>query len=248
MITPGELLRLHRQIREAGGLESRILYCYSAPSAVVEVSPFRQQDAAAGWLPVAVREAVSASRAAVMQATDPISAYLCTERGIQPHVALRVADDVASGWLSQVRPRMPATDASLGPFFSRAETHVIRLAACYALADQAPEVDGAHVGAALALWTYCARSAERVFGIPVGDLPPRVSPAHTAKVLRYLYDSWPEWVSRDEVRSRALSGNVPAAAVEMVLASLGDGDLAESRSLPTGGRPRTEYRLKLLSA
>lgn len=247
MITPGELMRLHRQIREAGGLESRILYCFSAPPAVREVSPFGSQGSAGGWLAVAVREAVSASRAAVMTRTDPVSAYLCTERGIQPHVALGVADEVAAGWLTEVRPRLPAVDVALGPFFARAETHVIRLAACYALADQAPEVTSAHVGAAVALWTFCARSAERVFGIPVGDLPPRVSPAHTAKVLRYLYDSYPDWVSRDEVRSRALSGNVPAKAAEAVLESLGGSDLAEERVTSTRGRPRTEYRLKMLA-
>ena len=38
MITPEELLRHHRRLSQAGGLESRILYCYTAP--LREVSPF----------------------------------------------------------------------------------------------------------------------------------------------------------------------------------------------------------------
>lgn len=246
MITPGELLRLHKQVRESGGLESRILYCYSAP-AVREVSPFRSAPGGPKWLAVAVREALEASRNAVMAATDPISAYLCTERGIQPHVALAVDDAVAGSWLRAVRPRMPVTDATLGPFFSRGETHVMRLAACYALADRAFAVSGEHIEAALALWSYCARSAERVFGMPLADLPPKVNPAHAAKVLRYLHDHYPDWVPREEIRSAALSGNVPAAAIDAVFASLGEAGLAEGREVHSGkpGRPPTEYRLRV---
>lgn len=246
MITPGELLRLHKRLRDAGGLESRILYCFSAPPPA-EVSPFAEAHDHKR-LAEAVREAIAASRAAVMAQTDPISAWLCTERGMQPNAVLAADGEITSGWLRVVRKRLPAVDASLGPFFSRAETHVIRLAAIYALAGQQDMITLDCIDAALALWEFCARSAERIFGIPVGDLPPRVSPSHSARVARYLYDVYPGWASRDEIRSGVLGGNVPAAGVDQILAGLATAGLTEERNTETGGRPRTEYRLLMLSA
>ena len=130
MITPEELLRHHRRLSAAGGLESRILYVYAAPAA--DVSPFAEPaDTAA--LATRVRQVLEASRETVMASTDPISRYLLTLRGIQPRLELPVDIDVTGGW-AQVKAQVAAPDA----MHSRAEAHVIRLAAAYALADMAP--------------------------------------------------------------------------------------------------------------
>lgn len=240
MITPEELLRQHRRLSQAGGLESRILYVYTAPLA--EVSPFRAQ-ADTTDLAARLHEVLEASREAVMSVTDPISRYLLTLRGIQPRAELRVAGEVADGWGVSVKSRLPGPDEGIPGLHSRAESQVIRLAAAYAMADMAPQIAPEHVEAALAVQSYCARSAEIVFGVPVTQLPPRVEPRTAAKIVRCLHDNYPKWVPRDEIGSGALHGNIPAAEVGSALDDLVAKRLAERRQFPTKGRPREEYRL-----
>src|SRR6185437_5341073 len=211
MITPEELLRHHRRLAQAGGLESRILYAYTAPAA--EVSPFAGEAGKAGHLAGRVREVLEASRDAVMAQTDPISRHLFMIRGIQPDVALPVAAEVADGWRVLVKDRLPRPGQGLAALHARAESQVIRLASAYAVADVAPRITAEHVEAGLAAWSYCARSAEVVFSVPVGALPPDADPRHAARIVRRLQERWPDWVSRDEIGSDVLHGNVSAAAI-----------------------------------
>ena len=120
---------------------------------------------------------------------------------------------------------------------------MIRLAAAYALADMAPGIGPEHAEAAVAVQSYCARSADVVFSVPVSQLPPRVDPKCAARIVRCLHERYPGWVSRDEIGSGALHGNVPAEALTAALGDLAAKRLAERRRVPTEGRPREEYRL-----
>jgi hypothetical protein len=239
MITPEELLRQHSRLSQAGGLESRILYVYSAPAA--DVSPFAA-GFGAGALANRVRDALEASRQDVMSRTDPVSAHLLALRGIQPNAPIGICPEVADGWAS-VKARLSVPGEGMSALHSRAQPQVIRLAAAYALCDQATEIGPAHVEAAVAAREYCARSAEIVFGVPVAQLPPRADPRTVAKIVRFLHDRYPGWVARDDIGSRVLHGNVPAVAVSAALDSLCARALAECRQVPTAGRPREEYRL-----
>ena len=133
--------------------------------------------------------------------------------------------------------------SALRGLHSRAESQVIHLAAAYALADMSPEIGPEHAEAALAVLSYCARSAEVVFGVPVAQLPPRVDPRHTAKIVRHLHERFPDWTARDAIGSGVLHGNIPAADVDSALASLVVRHLAERRRTETEGRPREEWRL-----
>ena len=240
MITPEELLRQHRHLSRAGGLESRILYVYTAP--VADVSPFAAQPDTR-HLAARLRMVLEGSREAVMATTDVISRYLLTLRGIQPKCELPVSQRVADGWGPTVKSRLPGPDDNLPGLHSRAESQLIRLAAAYALADLAAEIGPRHVEAALAVQAYCARSAEIVFGVPVAQLPPRVEPRTAAKIVRLLHDQYPGWVARDDIGSGTLHGNTPAAEVGAALDDLIAKRIAEQRTIPTKGRPREEYRL-----
>jgi hypothetical protein len=240
MITPEELLRQHRRLSQAGGLESRILYVYTAP--LRDISPFAAQ-ADTTDLAARLRIVLEASREAVMATTDPISRYLLTLRGIQPRAEMPVAGDVADRWGVSVKSRLPVPSDAMTGLHSRAEAQVIRLAAAYAMADMAAEVTAGHVEAAMAVQAYCARSADIVFGVPVAQLPPRVEPRTAAKIVRYLHDRYPVWVPRDEIGSGTLHGNVPAAEVGSALDDLVAKRLIERRTTPTKGRPREDYRL-----
>ena len=240
MITPEELLRHHRRLSQAGGLESRILYCYTAP--LREVSPFAAAPDT-GDLANRLRKVLLASREAVMSRSDPVSRVLLTLRGIQPRTELPVSHQVARAWREAVKSRLPAPDAGMPGLNSRAEAQVIRLAAAYALADMSREISPEHVEAALAVQSYCARSAEVVFSVPVAQLPPRVNPNVSARIVRALHDRYPGWVARDEIGSGLLHGNVAAADVDAALGSLAGQKIAEKRRTPTDGRTREEYRL-----
>lgn len=239
MITPEELLRHHRRLSQAGGLESRILYCYTAP--LRDVSPFAVP---ADPAPLAARvaEVLGASRETVMSSTDPISRHLLTLRGIQPRTELPVAGKVAAGWRT-VKARLAASGEGMPGLHSRAESQVIRLAAAYALADLSRSITPDHVEAALAVQSYCAQSAEVVFGVPVAELPPRVNPNVSARIVRALHDAYPSWTARDEIGSGLLHGNIPADGIDAALASLAARKLIERKRTQTGGRPREEYRL-----
>lgn len=226
MITPEELLKHHPRLTKAGGLESRLLYVYSAPQ--TDVSPF----AASGEhtdLADRVRDVLNGSRERVMDHTDPVSRVLLAARGIQPRTELPVAEAVIGRWAA-VKQRLPVPGEGFRGLQSRAEPKVIRLAAAYALADAAPEIGPPHVDAALAVLAYCARSAEIVFGVPVAQLPPRVDPRQAAQVVRTLHDRYPAWVTRAE-----LGGD------EHVLADLVAKHLVEKRKTPAGAS--AEYRL-----
>jgi hypothetical protein len=240
MITPEELLRHHRRLSQAGGLESRILYVFTAPAR--EVSPFAPP-ADHAYLASRLREVLDASHEAVLAGTDPVSRYLLAQRGIQPRTELPVDGAVAGCWGRDVKPRLPEPGEGLAELHSRAESQVIRLAAAYAIADTSPAVKTVHVEAALAVLSYCARSAEVVFGVPVAQLPPRVDPRCTAKIVRCLHDRYPGWVSRDDIGSGLLRGNTPAAEITTALGDLSRKRLVEHREVPTAGRPREEYRL-----
>lgn len=240
MITPEELLRHHRRLSQAGGLESRILFCFTAP--LRDVSPFAAAPAN-GYLAGRTRQVLAVSREAVMRGTDPVSRHLLTLRGIQPRTELPVSSDVSGGWAAAVRGRLPAASDGIPGLHSRAEAQIMRLAAAYALADMAPRVSAEHVQAAMAVQSYCAMSAEVVFGIPVAQLAPRVDPRTSAKIVRALHDAYPGWVARDDIGSGALHGNVPATGIDAALKSLCGRHLVQHQVVQTAGRPRDEYRL-----
>lgn len=234
MITPEELLRHHRRLSQAGGLESRILYVYTAP--MKDISPFaRPLDTTE--LALRVRRALQSSRETVMAGTDPVSRRLLTLRGIQPRAELPVEDSVAAAWGESVRGRLPAADEGMRGLHSRAESQVIRVAAAYAIADMAGRITPEHVEAALAVQSYCAQSAEVVFGVPVTQLPPRVDPRCSARIVRHLHDLYPSWVPRGQITA-ALHGT-PAEGVTAALASLTARRIAERRAVQDGD----DYRL-----
>jgi hypothetical protein len=178
-----------------------------------------------------------------MDHTDPVSRYLLAARGIQPRVQIPVAPDVVSGWKHLVRSRLMLPGEGTAALHSRAESQVIRLAGIYAMCDRMPEITAEHTQAAVAAWSYCARSAEVVFSVPVASLPPRSDPRAAARIVRFLHEQYPGWVSRDDIGSGVLHGNVAAAAVSVALDTLADRGLIEQRRTETAGRPREECRL-----
>lgn len=243
MITPAELERHHRKLSQAGGLESRILYVMSAPSA--KVSPFAAASADLGDLADRLRKTLELSRSGVLDSTDPISRGIFALRGagFQPSTVLPLAVAVRDGWDTLVIPRLPrAGTDDIAALRARAEVQVVRLAAAYAIGCAAEEIGLEHVAAAVAVWRYCAESAELLFSIAASQASGRADPARCRRVLDLLRKRG-GWVTQTEVNRDAFGSNARAADMHAVTAHLEGQGLIESHKVLTGGGPRTEWRL-----
>ena len=240
-ITPHELRSLHGRLTAAGGLETRFLYALVARRG--EVNPFTPASERRDSLVERLRTVIEFSRTNVMERTDPISHYLCLERGVQPSVAMPVTVAVREGWPS-IRAALPVVHDDYRSMTRRAETHVFRLAIAYAIADGAKVVTQVHIGAAMALWSYCAQSAERIFATPTGGLPPKVDPKRRGQLFEYLHRCG-TWVPRAEIMGDGLfHNNLRKADFDAIVTALDADGLIEARTISgTGGTPRTEYRI-----
>jgi hypothetical protein len=241
MITPGELIALQKL---SGGLESRILYVYSAPGRKTNADPFSEGESEV-YLSDLVKSAISKSWETILSNADPISAELARIRGVAPDAKFRISDDVADSWKTVIEPEIEQLADEIGEdyerYTARGQTQVVRLALCYALADEAPEIGWPHVRAAMALWEFCALSSRRIFSVP-DTIEPKISPKQQGKVFDYLRDQWPNWTSMLEITNNALSNNISATAI---IDDLAEQNLIETRQTsPKGkGRPRVEARV-----
>ena len=122
----------------------------------------------------------------------------------------------------------------LGAACSRAESHVLRLAAIYSLLDQSETIKKKHVAAALALWRYCEASAALVFGEDAWS-------GEADLLLNELIDRGE--MSRTEIRDH-YQRNKRAEEIEAMLRSLLSLDLIEIDKQQTNGRAREVVRPK----
>ena len=238
-ITPEEFTRILPMMRRAGGLETRLIVAIVHRQA--EVNPFGRPESWGGLVDH-LRIVIEWSRARVLKHADPISRELCLLRGVQPNVEL-LTDPVISQRWDTFRARFPQVDPDYAHLLHRGPVQVMRLAVAYAIADMAPCLMPEHVDAALGLWEFCAKSAERVHGFPTGSLPPRVDPKRRGQLLDFL-SRHDDWVSREQVVSTLFSRNVSKDDVDAIVESLKVEGFVEQRTArDTGGRPRIEYRL-----
>jgi hypothetical protein len=82
---------------------------------------------------------------------------------------IRRSDAADAEWDELYRDLSTGRAGLLGAVTARAEAQVMRLACLYALFDRSYVVEPEHLDAALAVWRYCERSVEEVFGDAVGD-------------------------------------------------------------------------------
>ena len=250
MITPGELIALSKL---SGGLESRMLYIYSAPARKTRTDPFKIDESEIN-LADEVKEAINSAWDSILLGTDPISAALAEMRGIAPKTKFPINDEIADKWKDEIEPKIEDIADAVGEdyerYTARAQTHVIRLALLYALADGASEIGWPHVNAAMAFAEFCMFSARRIFSVP-DDPKPKISPLQEGKVFDFLLelardaeesgDEEEAWASIVEITNDVLSNNTPGTPIVEDLEEQG---LVISRTIRTGqkGKPRVEYR------
>lgn len=77
--------------------------------------------------------------------------------------------EAANAWSATYPELSAGRPGLLGAVTARAEAQVIRLALIFALLDCKDEIDVTHLNAAMAVWSYCDKSAARIFGDSIGD-------------------------------------------------------------------------------
>jgi hypothetical protein len=146
--------------------------------------------------------------------------------------AMKATDGARELWRDVYEKLVKRPPGALGAVTSRAESNVRRLSLIYALTDGSSVIGRAHLGAALAMWDYCERSARWIFGWSTGD--------HLAdRLLGELRAVYPDELSRAKlagVLSRHHSVDAPLRHLEELdLAECHEGECA-------GGRPPQLWR------
>jgi hypothetical protein len=121
----------------------------------------------------------------------------------------------------------------LGAMTSRAEAHVMRLSALYALMDQSAQVQRPHLEAALALWEYCEASARFIFGSALGD--------PLADELIRLLRANPEGLSQTDMYNH-FGRHKSSEQIARALALIAEQGLADMVKQATAGRTATIWK------
>jgi hypothetical protein len=195
-ITIEELLRHFDSTEAANGFGNRFLWLCVRRSKLLPRGG-RIDDARLRWLADRVSSnLVSLRKASEFRFSEP--AYVAWDR-LYPE-------------LSAERPGL------LGSLLARAEAQVTRLAFIYGALDGSPEVEVKHLTAATALWEYCERSAEYIFGGKLGD--------PIADAILGALRQRPGGMTRTEI-SALFKRNLPAEKIERALTSLFRAGLVE---------------------
>jgi hypothetical protein len=124
----------------------------------------------------------------------------------------------------------------LGAITNRSESHVMRMAMIYALLDRDKFIREHHLRAGLALWKYCAQSAEFIFGAPLGD-------PLAKKLLKALRAAGEIGLTTTQIRRKVVSGNVSAKVYMAKLAALVKTNQVYAQKDP-GSRQKTVWRAR----
>jgi hypothetical protein len=207
-ITRDELLRYLDSTESGNGFGNRILWCCVRRSQALPEGG-NLQDADVHALAVRLRKAIEYA-ASVQEITRNHEARAIWRR-VYPQ-------------LSEGKPGL------LGAMTSRAEAHVMRLSAIYALLDSSEVVNADHLKAALALWEYCEASARFIFGDAMGD-------PLADEVLELLRTN-AEGLTRTEIYNH-FGRHQAAEQIMRALKLLAEQGLATWEKQDTEGRPRT---------
>jgi hypothetical protein len=117
-----------------------------------------------------------------------------------------------------------------GAATSRGEAQVLRLSALYAALDCSEIVCLPHLEAAYAVWTYCYRSAVRLFGLATGD--------PITDRIREAVEASPNGLSRNQI-SRLFYGHVNSERIDAALEQLAGFGALAAYTEQTSGRSST---------
>jgi hypothetical protein len=141
----------------------------------------------------------------------------------------------ADGWRAIYRELSGDRPGLLGSLTARAEAQVVRLATGYALWGGRAMIGLADLMAAMAIWEFCQKSVQYIFGDALGD-----QTADT--ILAALRGAGADGLTRSDI-SALFSRNMPANQIARALGELDRRNLAaRSQGHSTTGRPPEIWR------
>ncbi|HEX9942397.1 MAG TPA: CHC2 zinc finger domain-containing protein [Thermoanaerobaculia bacterium] len=152
-----------------------------------------------------------------------VSTFARVKRELRRDEAARALWAEVYGPLSEGKPGL------FGSLVARAEAHVMRLAAIYAVLDRSSFITRDHLVAALAVWAYCEQSALYLFGDRLGDTV-------AERIWTALRDA-PGGLTRSQIRG-LFSGHEESSRLDQALASLAARGWARCETLRTAGRSK----------
>jgi hypothetical protein len=210
-VTKDELLRYLDSTESGNGFGNRILWCCVRRSQALPEGGHVPEDA--------LRALSERLKKAIVAAA---------------HVREITRDQEARAIWYTVYPELSeGKPGLLGAMTSRAEAHVMRLSAIYALLDCSAIVRAEHLKAALALWEYCESSARFIFGDALGD-------PLADEILEALRASW-EGLTRTEI-SHHFGRHKAAEQIKRALKLLAEQGLATWEEEETEGRKAVIWR------
>jgi hypothetical protein len=125
---------------------------------------------------------------------------------------------------------------------ARAAAQVLRLSVVYAVLDQAPAIEEAHLRAALAVWNYCDGSAAGLFATDEqdelrGDL---------SKAFEFIEQQPGGQCSRKELSVDCFARHKTAKELDAIVATLTRLGRIAQESIETSGRPRIVYKARTM--
>jgi hypothetical protein len=138
-------------------------------------------------------------------------------------------------WAEEIYPDLSEGEEGLvGGILGRAETHVLRLAALYAVMDRSRTIEPPHLFAALSLWDYCEASVRLIFGNASGDRT-------LDTLVDALRNAGTGGMTRTEIH-HLFSGHTKSHEIERALVTLLGQGRASRIYEETGGRRIERWR------
>jgi hypothetical protein len=125
----------------------------------------------------------------------------------------------------------------LGAVTGRSEAQVMRLSAIYALLDCSSEIQPQHHHAAMALWEYCERSAQWIFGTSTGD-------KNADRIEEALRHAGKAGLTRTEISENVFRRNLSAHQISHALELLEKSGQARAIREMTAGAPAERWYSK----
>ena len=165
------------------------------------------------------------------QFVEPVRAAISHASGLG---AVGWSPDALDLWKTIYRELADEKPGLLGAMTARGEAQIIRIALIYALLDQSPVIESAHLRAAKAVWDYCDKSAQYLFGTLSHD-------SLSDQILRHIRQGDELGLTRTEL-SRCLSGNKLKAEIDSAITPLLSSGLISSKQIRSeSGKTTTRY-------
>ena len=211
-ITRGELRRLLTETESANGFANRFLWLAVRRSKCLPEGG-KIEDESVNDLVMSLRKAIEFAKA-----TGEVT-----------------RSEAARELWAKVYPKLSEGKPGLmGAITARAEAQVLRLSVIYALLDCSTTVCPEHLQAALALWSYCERSAHWIFVTATGD-------PNADKILAALRSAGDKGLTRTEILEDVCQRNLSSDAVNGVLQMMKRSGIAFYRTEATATKARERW-------